>query len=321
MTILHLGGLTLMAAIWGASFLFISIAVPAYGPFGLMEVRVLLGGLILWGLAAAVRRRADWLPRWRQYAVLGALNAAIPFTLIAAAELVLPASLAAILNALTPVFTAIVSAIWLGQRITLKLALGLLVAFSGVVVSVGWSPVEMTLWPLLAAGAIALASLFYALGTNYSSRTFPGAAPLTMSVGQNLGAAIVLIPFALATVPRRVPSIEATGAMLGLAVICTAGAYLIYFWLLNSVGPTRTTSVTFLVPLFGMIWGRLFLNEALTPGMFVGLAIVFGGIWLVADLKPRGGTPASVATAAADPASDQAAATAPATTPVPGGSK
>ena len=79
--------------------------------------------------------------------------------------------------------------------------------------------------------------------------------------------------------------------MLGLAVICTAVAYFIYFWLLNSVGPTRTTSVTFLVPLFGMIWGRLFLGEELTPGMFAGLAFVFGGIVLVADLKPRPNQP------------------------------
>lgn len=297
MTLLHLAGLTLLAAIWGASFLFISMSVSDYGPFGLMEVRVLLGGLMLWALAAVIRRRADWLPRWKQYAVLGGLNAAVPFTLIAAAELAIPASLAAILNALTPVFTAIVSAVWLGQRITTKLALGLLVSFAGVVVSVGWSPIELTLWPLLGCGAIAIASLFYALGSNYSSRTFHGVAPLTMSIGQNLGAAIVLAPFALATIPRQLPSITATGAMLGLTVICTAVAYLIYFWLLNSVGPTRTTSVTFLVPLFGMIWGRLFLGEELTPGMFAGLALVFSGIVLVADLKPRpkpalGATPA-----------------------------
>lgn len=298
MTILHLAGLTLLAAIWGASFLFISLAVSDYGPFGLMEVRVLLGGLILWALAAAIRRRADWLPRWKQYVVLGGLNAAVPFTLIAAAELAIPASLAAILNALTPVFTAIVSAIWLGQRITPKLAAGLLVSFAGVVISVGWSPVELTLWPLLGCGAIAVASLFYAIGSNYSSRTFQGVAPLTMAIGQNLGAAIVLVPFALATLPRQVPSFEATGAMLGLAVICTAAAYLIFFWLLNSVGPTRTTSVTFIVPLFGMIWGRLFLGEALTPGMFGGLALVFSGIVLVADLRPRGkSAPASRASA------------------------
>lgn len=287
MTLLHLAGLVLLAAIWGASFLFISIAVPAFGPFGLMELRVLLGGLLLWVVAAATRRPARWLPRWRQYVVLGALNAAVPFSLIAAAELVLPASLAAILNALTPAFTAMVSAVWLGQRITPKLALGLAVAFAGVVVSVGWSPVELSLWPLLAALAIVVASLFYALGSNYSSRHFGGVAPLTMSVGQNLGAAIALLPFALFTVPRTVPTIAATGAMLGLTLLGTAVAYLIYFWLLNSVGPTQTTSVTFLVPLFGMIWGRLFLQEALTPGMFAGLALVFGGIVLVADLKPR----------------------------------
>src|SRR5690625_3835551 len=108
MSPLHLGGLVLLAAIWGASFLFIRIAVPSFGPFVLMELRVLLGGVVLWGLATLVRRRAEWLPRWREYVLLGTVNAAFPFTLIAAAELVIPASLAAILNALTPVLTALV---------------------------------------------------------------------------------------------------------------------------------------------------------------------------------------------------------------------
>lgn len=288
MSPLHLGGLVSLAAIWGASFLFIRMAVSSFGPFALMELRVLLGGGLLWLVAVALRRRADWLPRWRQYVLLGAVNAALPFSLIAAAELVIPASLAAILNALTPVFTALVSALWLRQQVSSRLALGLAVAFTGVIVSVGWSPLELTLWPLLASGAIALASLFYAIGSNYASRTFAGAQPLTMSVGQNMGAAIVLLPFALATIPAETPTTTATGAMLGLAVICTAGAYLIYFWLLNEVGPTRTTSVTFLVPVFGMLWGKLILNEPLTAGMIAGLLLVFVGIGLMADFRSPG---------------------------------
>lgn len=287
MSPLQLVGLVVLAAIWGASFLFIRVAVPGFGPFALMELRVLLGGLVLALLAVIIRHRAVLIPRWRQYLVLGAVNAALPFTLIAAAELVIPASLAAILNALTPVFTAIVGAMWLGQRIGAKLAIGLAVAFAGVIVSVGWSPLDLTVWPLLAAGAVAVASLFYAVGTNYSKRTFPDGQPLTMSIGQNLGAAAVLLPFALATVPREMPAVPETGAVLGLAVICTAGAYLIYFWLLKHVGPTRTTSVTFLVPVFGMIWGNLILNEPVTAGMIGGLALVFGGILLVADVRIR----------------------------------
>lgn len=287
---LQLAALVALAAIWGASFLFIRMAVASFGPFVLMELRVLLGGAALWALAALFRRRADWLPRWKQYIVLGAVNAALPFTLIAAAELVLPASLAAILNALTPAFTALVAARWLGHRIDARLGLGLAVAFAGVAVSVGWSPLELGLWPMLAAGAVALASLFYAFGSNYSARTFPGASPLTMSVGQNMAAAIVLLPFALASVPKTPPTSVAVGAALGLALICTAAAYQLYFWLLNNVGPTRTTSVTYLVPLFGMLWGRLILNEPLTAGMFGGLVLVFIGIMLMA-----GGSPARTA--------------------------
>lgn len=297
MTPVHLFGLVVLAALWGASFLFIRVAVPVFGPFALMGLRVLLGGAVLWAAAAALRRRADWLPRWREYVVLGALNAAIPFSLIAAAELVLPASLAAILNALTPVFTAIVGAVWLRHRMSPRLVFGLGVAFFGVIVSVGWSPVEVNATALLAALAMVGASLFYGIGSNYAARTFPEAKPLTMSVGQNMGAAIVLLPFALATLPSEVPTVPVTGAVLALAIVCTAGAYQIYFWLLNNVGPTRTTSVTFLVPVFGMLWGRLFLDEALTPGMVGGLALVFAGIALMADLKSdkktahRGSTP------------------------------
>lgn len=289
MSPLHLAGLVALAALWGASFLFIRIAVPSFGPFVLMELRVLLGGASLWALAALLRRRADWLPRWKEYLVLGAVNAAFPFTLIAAAELVLPASLAAILNALTPAFTALVAARWLGHRVGARLGLGLAVAFAGVAVSVGWSPLEFGLWPMLAAAAIALASLFYAFGSNYSARTFPGANPLTMSVGQNMAAAVVLLPFALASVPKTPPTSVAVGAALGLGLLCTALAYQLYFWLLNNVGPTRTTSVTYLVPLFGMLWGRLILDEPLTPGMFGGLVLVFIGIMLMADRSAERG--------------------------------
>lgn len=285
MNLLQLGALMLLAAIWGASFLFIRMAVPSFGPFVLMEIRVLLGGAALWAAAALFRRRAHWLPRWREYLLLGAVNAAVPFTLIAAAELVLPASLAAISNALTPGFTALVAARWLGQRISPRLALGLGVAFAGVAVSVGWSPVAVGLQPLLAAVAVALASFFYAVGSNYSARAFPGANPLTMSVGQNMGAAIVLLPFAVVFAPKTGPTPVAAGAALGLALLCTAMAYQLYFWLLNHVGPTRTTSVTYLVPLFGMLWGRLVLDEPLTPGMFGGLALVFAGIMLMADVS------------------------------------
>ncbi len=137
------GMLLLLAALWGPSFLFIRIASPVLGPGVLVELRVFLATLALTLYAISCARLPALWVRWKAYLLLGAINAALPFTLIALAELHLPSSLAAILNATTPLFTAIIAALWLHERLTTKKVIGLIIGVVGVGILVGWSPLSL----------------------------------------------------------------------------------------------------------------------------------------------------------------------------------
>ncbi len=281
------GILLLLGAMWGASYLFIRIAVPALGPVVLMDARVLLAGgaLVLYALVA--RRMPAFKGQWRSFLILGAINGAIPLTLIAAAELNLPASLAAMLNATVPLFTALVAAVWLKERLTLQKVIGLLLGMVGVGVLVGLSPLPLTGILVLSAGASLLAALSYAFGNVYASRNFKGTSSLALSIGQQLATGVVLVPFAFLRLPTTFPSTEVILAFLGLSLISTSIAYLLYFHLIQAVGATRTALVTFLVPVFGLLWGVLFLQETITAGTLVGLAIILSSVFLISGITLR----------------------------------
>ena len=182
--------LMLLASLWGASYLFIRIAVPQLGPFLLMDLRVLIGSGTLLLYAFILRRLPDLRRRWKQYLLLGTINSAIPFTLIAASELYIPSSLAAILNATTPMFTAVVAALWLKDPLTWKKGGGLLLGFIGVAVLVGWSPIPVEKTVLLSVAVMLAASFSYAVGGVYAKKAFPDAPPLTLAIGQLGGAAV-----------------------------------------------------------------------------------------------------------------------------------
>jgi drug/metabolite transporter (DMT)-like permease len=182
-----LGMLLLLGALWGASFLFIEVAVPALGPLLLVDLRVLLAAAALALCAVIVGRLPALRARWREFLVLGGLNAAAPFTLIATSQVNLTASLAAILNSTTPLFAAVVAATWIGETLTVKKAVGLLLGVVGVAVLVGLDPVPLSGIVLLSVGASLLAALCYALGGVYAKRTFLGVPPLGMGMGQQAG--------------------------------------------------------------------------------------------------------------------------------------
>lgn len=274
-----------LAAVWGASFLFIRIATPALGPFPLAAGRVVLAALVL----AVGMRVAGYRPSLRAHVrkllVLGALNAAIPFSLIAAAELRLTASLAAMLNATVPLWGALFGIIWLGERFSAKRGAGLLLGVIGVGILVGWSPVGMDRTTILSIVATLVATCAYALAGVYAKRQLAGVPAPALALGQQLGAAAWLVAPALWQLPQAHPTRSAAFALVALAVLCTAVAYLLYFHLLAEIGPTKTATVTYLLPLFGMLWGALFLSEPVTSGMLSGMALVLGSVLLVNDVR------------------------------------
>lgn len=274
----------LLSALWGGSFIFIRVAVPDLGPIPLMFGRVSIAAVALGLIAVLLRRRLEIGKYWRGLLVLGSVNAAIPFSFIAAAELHLTASLASILNATVPLWAAVVSAIWLKDRLSGKQIAGLFMGLAGVAVLVGWSPLPLNLRTLLSVVAMFTAALFYALGTVYARKHMASAPTFTLAIGQQASAAIWLLVPALWLTPTVTLSADALWALLGLGMLSTALAYLLYFFLLGRVGPTKTVSVTYLVPVFGVIWGATFLREPITAGMLTGLAIIALSLVLVTEV-------------------------------------
>ena len=275
--------LTLLGAIWGASFIFIEIAareLPA--PF-LMGIRVGLAAIVLF---TYLRLRSEPLtlrPHLGKFLILGTINSALPFTLIAFAQSnpSYPASLGAILNSPVPLFTAVIAAFWLGQGLTSRKILGVLLGVMGVAVISGWSPIELTPELILSGLASLGAALFYGFGTVYAKKYFQGVSTTSMAVGQLMGATVFIAIPATVTAPSQTPSSEVAWAVVILAILCTSTAYLLYFYLLKHVGPTKTTSVTFLVPGFAIVWGALFLQETISISMIVGLVIILTSVFLV----------------------------------------
>jgi drug/metabolite transporter (DMT)-like permease len=285
MKIRDAGMLLLLAALWGPSFLFIRIAVPTLGPVALMEFRVLLAAVAPVLYAVTFARLPALRALWKAYLVLGGVNAALPFTLIALAELRLPSSLAAILNATTPLFTAIVAALWLHERLTMKKVMGLIIGVVGVGILVGWGPLSLNPPFFLSVGASLAAAGCYALGGVYSKVTFKGTAPLELVIGQQLGASILLLPFAAFRLPTVFPPLAVWLAVAALALLSTAAGYLLYFYLMARIGPTNTLSVTFLVPVFGLLLGVLFLGESLSLSWLIGLIVILISLVFITGIR------------------------------------
>jgi drug/metabolite transporter (DMT)-like permease len=284
-----LGALLLLSALWGASFIFIRVAVPALGPFVLVELRVGLAAAALALCAALLGRLPKLRVRWKQFALLGLVNVAIPFCLISAAEINLTASLAAILNSTTVMFTAVVAAVWMGDALTTRKIVGVVLGIVGVAVLVGWDPIGLDWAVILSVGAMLAASFGYALGSVYAKRTFAGSPPLAIAIGQLTVAAMLMLPLAAASVPTERPSTIVVLSMLGLALPSTAVAYMLYFRLIENVGPTSTSTVTLLVPLFGLLFGVVLLDEPVGWGTLAGLALILSSVTLVTGLG-LGGT-------------------------------
>lgn len=270
-----LARLVSLAAIWGGSFLFVRMAVGAIGPMWLTELRVGLAAAALLIYARAAGFELKLAQHWRPYLVLGMLNTALPWGLYAWSGNYIGASYMAILNAAAPWFAAICGAIWLGERLSWRKLLGLALGMLGVALLVGYGPIEASREVLLAVFACIGATACYALAGVYVKKRARSIAPRALTVGSLIAASVVVLPFLPAPPPAAAFTWPVTIAVLGISLLCSAAAYLLYFRLIANVGPTRTFTVTFLIPVFGTLWGALFLDEP------VGLSTLAGGAVIV----------------------------------------
>ena len=285
MTPRQIAMLLALAALWGASFLFMRVAVPEFGPIVLADARVALAGVVLLGYATVVGTRPALRVRWRDYLLLGSVNAALPFSLLAAAQLEIEASLAAVLNAMAPLFGALVAAVWLGERVTHAAKAGLVLGVIGVGLVVGLSPFDIDLPFVLAVVACLGAAFAYGVGANLVRVRFTGEPPLAIAIGQQLAAAVVLLPLVPAVPVRATPGAVDVACVLALALGSTGIAYLLYFRLLRELGATGGMTVIFVVPVFGVLWGALFLDERIHLGTVVGGTAILLSVWLITRFR------------------------------------
>jgi drug/metabolite transporter (DMT)-like permease len=272
-----LAELLLLSLLWGAAYLFVRAAVPAFGPAPLVVLRLglaavlLLPVLLLRGGLPALRAHP------RQLLVLGVPFTAVPFLLLAYASLHITAGLVAVLNATAPLFAALIAHYLLKERLGAWRALGLVIGFAGVGVLMWGSVSFKTGSGLFAVLAVLGTSTFWGIGANYTRKHLAGADALVITVGSLLAASLFLAPFAWATWPSGNPSARAWAEVVFLGVASSGLGFLLYFRLLRRIGPVRAMSVTFLNPVVAMLSGWLYLGEAITLQMLAGGAVVLLG--------------------------------------------
>ena len=276
--------MVLLAALWGASFLFTRIAAPAFGAFALAEIRTAIAALMLLPLLAWRADFSELRARPLRFLMLGAVNTAFPFALFAYAALSITAGLASILNAAAPLFGALVAWIWLRERLTPLQLLGLAIGFAGVLWLSG-AKAEFrpggTGWAIVAG---LVATISYGFSASVAKKYFGGVRPLSTAAGTQTAAALLLLPFAAYFWPSAAPTIGDWAAATALGVFCTGFAYLLYFRLISRIGPSKTITVTFLIPAFAMLWGALFLGEEVTTTMIAGCGVIIAGTALANGL-------------------------------------
>lgn len=278
-----LARLAALAALWGASFIFFRVLAPVFGPVQTAWLRVSIAGIALLAYFRLAGVELGWRDHALRYVGIGAVNSAIPFTLFGFAALHLPAGYSAILNAATPLFAVLLSAVGGSERLTWARGCGLGLGIAGVALVTGAGPVAPGREFALAVLACLGATFCYAAVGHYVAQRGRDLAPRALAAGSQLGAAVVLLPVALLQPAPPLAAITplVVASVLALALLCSAAAYLLYYRLIADVGASRAMSVTFLIPLFGLLWGRVFLDEAVTAAMIAGCALVIAGTLLV----------------------------------------
>ncbi|UXH80282.1 DMT family transporter [Roseateles amylovorans] len=284
--------LVVLAAIWGASFLFMRVAAPEFGPVATAAVRVAGASVLLVPLLAFREGLGDLRRHWRALLLVGLLNSALPFAMFSYAALSINAGLSSILNATTPMWGALVAWAWFSQRLDGSRLIGLALGFAGVVL-LAWDKASFKPGGSgFAILACLIATCSYGLAANATKRYLSGASPLAVATGSQFAAAMMLAAPAVALRPDTLPGARAWWAVGLLALLCTSVAYILFFRLMKRIGPTNTISVTFLIPVFALIWGWLALGETLTASMAAGCLVVLLGTALAVGVLrwPTGGS-------------------------------
>ena len=285
MSAASLARLLALSAIWGASFLFMRLGAPVLGPTALIAGRVLFAALFLALVGAVLRKPLDARRNALHYLVLGLFNSALPFLLFAFAARTLSASLMAILNATAPISAAVIGAAWTRTALPARSALGLALGVGGVALLVGFDPSTLRAGAPLAIALALAASFSYGIATTYA-KSAKKVEPFANAHGSMWAATLAIVPLLAVAPPLAMPGPAIALSVLALGVVCSGIAYLLYFRLIADIGAASALTVTFLVPVFGVLWGHLILGEPLGWNTLVGAAVVIVGTALVTGFRP-----------------------------------
>ena len=271
-----------LATLWSLQFLFLRLAVPVFGTAPVAEARALLGALFVvpWVVYFA-RQRIGPFEHWKDYLALSLVNNVLPFICFAWAASVLPASYLAVMNGLVPLSAAVLGAPLLGERLGWRRLTGFVLGIAGVALIVNLGPVELNADTLSGtAAAVAGGTLWGWAGVMIKQRT--GRLPAMGVAAGTIGfAAVLMAPLWTLAPPPSAWTAEATAAMIAVGLLCSGLAYLPFFTLIRDIGPARTLTVGLAVPVLGVFWGWLFLDEAVTAPMIIGGALVVAALALV----------------------------------------
>ena len=275
----------MLAALWGSSFLFMRMGAAEFGPLATAWTRVCVATLFLFPFMLWQGHWALFKSKWKIILGFGVFNSALPFALFAYAVMHISTGLSAILNATVPLFAAIVAWLWLDDRLNRWRIAGLFIGFMAVTLLANnqtsfhsaANPDDSPWGQYTAIAACLVATLCYAISGSFTKKFMPNLPPLVSSTGSQLGASLALALPALLALPEDMPSSQAWLSIIMLGVACTGIAYILYFRLVNRAGPAKVLTVTFLIPVFALIYAVAFLNETVTLSMvLLGVVVVFG---------------------------------------------
>lgn len=285
MNLANLLRLLTLAAIWGASFLFMRIGAPVLGPVLLISCRIGFAALFLLLASTTLGKPLHWRDNWRHYLTLGFFNSVLPFLLFGIAAQTLSVSQLSVLNATAPIWGALIGAVLARQGLSAKTSLGLVLGLVGVAILVGLDATHLDAQVGMAMLCALGAAFCYGIATNYA-KTAKKVEPFANAHGSMWAASLCILPVAPMFPAYSAPGLEVMLAMVALGVVCSGAAYILYFKLVAEVGAASALTVTFLIPVFGILWGHLFLDEPLVWQTGVGAVIVVIGTALVTGFSP-----------------------------------
>jgi drug/metabolite transporter (DMT)-like permease len=280
-----LADFVMLGALWGASFLFMRMGAAEFGPLATAWLRVCIATLMLFPLMAWQGHLSVFKANWKTVLGFGVINSALPFALYAYAVMHISTGLSAILNATVPLFAALVAWLWLGDRLNRWRIAGLFIGFMGVSLLANHqthfhnsaNPDASSWGQLTAIAACLLATVCYAIAGSFNKKYMPNLPALVSATGSQFGASLALTVPALLTLPDNMPGSQAWGSVLMLGIACTGIAYILFFRLVNRAGPAKALTVTFLIPVFALVYGLVFLDETVTLIMvLLGMLVILG---------------------------------------------